>query len=468
SRFIAYSKMNEGLVYGIYIYSLESGRVHCVSQGIFNDFGPVFSADGEHLFFVSNRRFDPTFCDFEWEMVYKKVSGIYCLTLKKDGKPLFPFKSDEETAAKEGDGKKDGGKDDKKKSVHVKIDFEGVQERIEVLPLPRGNYRSLAVNESSIFYLNKDEGDFNRFEFRNIGSMNLYRFTFDDREEKTVIEGIDGYGLSADGSHIVYKKGSTIGIIEASAEASEGEAIDLSDLKMHLDPLAEWKQIFNETWRMERDFYYEPNMHGLDWAAMKEKYARMLPYVSCRQDIQYVIGELIGELSTSHTYVFGGDRRRTADRVNVGMLGVDWDVDKVRGRYRFGKIYRVSDWTREVLPPLVRPGVDVQDGDYLLQVNGEEVTADRNVYSYFVDLAGKQVTLVVGAKPIHKGAREITVEPLRGERTLHYLDWVERNRLMAERESGGQIGYIHLPDTYMGSAREFPKYFYVQTRKKGL
>ncbi|NIM65415.1 MAG: peptidase S41 [Candidatus Latescibacteria bacterium] len=472
SRYLAYSKMDADIVYKVYIYSLETGKARCVSNGIFNDFGPLFSKDGEHLFFISNRRFDPTFCDFEWEMVYKKVAGIYCLTLRKDGEPLLPSESDEEEIEeKEDDGKKEKGKedkDDKDEATKVVIDFDGISERIEALPLSRGNYRNLAVNENAIFYLNKDEGDFNRFEFRRVGPMDLYRFSFDDREEKVVIEGVDGYKLSADGKHVVYRKRDSIGIIDASATDSQGKALDLSDLKMHFDPLAEWKQIFNEAWRMERDFYYEPNMHGLDWNAMKEKYGRLLPYVSCRQDMRFLIGELIGELNTSHTYVYGGDFKREAESVNVGMLGVDWEVDKASNRYRFGKIYRVPDWTREILPPLARPGIHVKKGDYLLQVNGEDVTTDRNIYSYFQDLADKQVAILVNSKPSNKGAAEYTVEPIRGEYTLRYLDWVEHNRLLAEEESNGQIGYIHLPDTYTGSAREFPKYFYSQSRKKGL
>jgi tricorn protease len=283
-----------------------------------------------------------------------------------------------------------------------------------------------------------------------------------------VIKGIDGYKLSADGSHIVYKKGKDIGIISSKEKNSKGKNLDLSGLKMWLNPIAEWKQIFNEAWRMERDFYYDPNMHGIDWAAMKEKYGRLLPYASCRQDIRFIVGELIGELNTSHTYVYGGDRKRRAERVNVGMLGADWEIDKASNRYRFKKIYRVPDWSRGILPPLMRPGIDVKEGDYLLQVNGEEVAADRNIYSYFQDLAGKQVSLLVNSKPIKADAKEIVIKPLRSEFILRYLDWVEHNRQIAEKESNGQIVYIHLPDTYMGSALEFPKYFYSQTRKKGL
>jgi len=475
SRFIAYSKMNKDLVTSIYIYSLDTGKTHCVSNAIFNDFGPVFSKDGEHLFFISNRRFNPTYCDFEWEMVYKNVAGIYCLTLKKNGKPILPFKSDEESCACENSKKQDlkkkkhGKKEEKSiKALRMIVDFEGISERIETLPLKPGNYRNLSVNKDSIFYLNADKGDFNRFEFRRVGPKNLYTFSINDRKEKTVMTGIDGYKLSFDGSHIVYKKRNSIGIIKSNSKNSKGKALNLSDLKMRYEPLKEWEQIFNEAWRMERDFYYEPNMHGVSWKTMKEKYGRLMQFASCRQDVQYIIGELIGELNTSHTYVFGGDRKRKADRVNIGMLGVDWEIDKVSNRYRFKKIYKVTDWSRVVIPPLMKPGININKGDYILKVNDKNVTADKNIYSYFQDLAGKQVTLLVNKQPTRIGAKEIVVKPQRGERLLRYLDWVEHNRLLIEKASKGQIGYIHLPDTYNASAVEFPKYFYAQTRKKGL
>ena len=464
SRYIAYSKMDEDLINKVYIYSLETREKHGVSKGLFSDFNPVFTKDGEHLLFISNRLFDPTFCDIEWEMVYKKVAGIFCLTLKKDGKPFLPLKSDEEG---ENNEKKPNNNEEEEK-VEVVIDFKGLVNRIEALPLERGNYRSLAVNEDAVFYLNADEGDYNRFEYRDKGAQTLYSFSFKDRREQTVIDSINSYKLSADGASIVYKKDDDIGIINADSENSEGSAIKLDDLKMWINPIAEWQQIFNEAWRMERDFYYEPNMHGLDWDAMKVKYGRLIPYASCRQDIRFIIGELIGELSTSHTYVFGGDHQRKPDPVNVGMLGVDWEIDNESNRYRFKKIYRIPDWTRKVFPPLARPGINVKEGNYILQVNGVEVTSDKNIYSYFINLAKKHVTLLVNDTPKHEGATEINVEPLSSDRTLRYLDWVEHNRMLADKKSNGQIGYLHLPDTYTGSTREFPKYFYSQLRKKGI
>ncbi len=463
SRYLAYSKMDRDLVYKVYIYSLDSEETHCVSQGIFNDFAPEFSRDGRFLFFVSNRRFNPTFCDFEWEMVYKKAAGIYAVSLREDGGPLLPFRSDEETAGD--DSQKPSASSDISPLV---IDFDGIAERIEPLPLPAGNYRSLTAGPDVLFFLNGEEGDYNRFEFRGPGTQDLMGFSFQDRKTHAVIQGVSGYKLSVDGKHIVYRKGPGLGLIPASARDSQGHPLDLSGLTMWLEPAAEWRQIFHEAWRMERDFYYEPAMHGLDWEMMRERYGRLLPYASCRQDIRFLIGELIGELNTSHTYIYGGDRLRQAQRVNVGMLGTDWEIDTSVRRYRFKKILRTADYSRGVYPPLAGPGKNIREGEILWAVNGTEVTTERNIYAYFEGLAGKPTTLLVGGSDSRAGAREVVVMPLAGEQTLRYLDWVEHNRRVAEEVSGGKIGYIHLPDTYLGSGLEFPKYFYAQMRKQGL
>ncbi len=475
SRYITYSKLTEEGIYQVFVYSLDTGKKHCVSDGLFNDFHPVFSKCGKHLLFVSNRRFSPTFCDFEWEMVYKDVAGIYSLTLEKGGQSLLPFRNDEVEVS--GGGGEKGKKEKSRKGKNsydkaVSIDFDGIAGRIEHLPLPPGNYRYLSAGDGEIFYLHKDDGDFNRFEFRAMGRMDLFRFSLEDREAKKVIAGIDEYRLSFDGEKVVYRQGINAGIIDVSDPDSdsdlEGTNIDLSGLSFLLDPVAEWRQIFDEAWRMERDFYYEPNMHGADWDAMKVKYGALIDRATCRQDLGFIVGELIGELNTSHTYVYGGDFKRNADHSGTGMLGVDWKVEKGAEYYRFEKIFRVPDWTREIIPPLARPGSEVADGEYLIAVNGTKATTDMNVYSYFQGLAGQQVKLLVNDKPSMKGAREINVAAARGEKTLRYLDWVEHNRKLAGEKSGGKIGYIHLPDTYTGSAREFPKYFYAQTRKKSL
>jgi len=462
SRFIAYSKMDQDLVNKVYIYSLSDQSIHVVST-IFNDFHPVFSTDGNYLFFVSNRRFNPTFCDFEWEMVYKKTSGIYSVTLQKDGEPFNKLKSDEVEIADESENGAEVDVD-----VTVKIDWEGLSDRVEALPLEQGNYRYLAVNENALYFLNKDEGDFNRFEYRLPSTMDLFSFCFKKQKESKILEEINSYKLSFDGKKIVYKKGKDIGIIISSETDSKGNSLSLTDLKMWYEPKAEWEQIFNEAWRLERDYYYEPGMHGLDWDEMKEKYGSLIEFASCRQDVRFIIGELIGELNTSHTYIFGGDRKRKTKGINVGLLGATYEVDTDNNRYQFEKIYRVADWSRGVYPPLTKPGVEVNEGDYLLKVNGKEVLADKNIYSYFQDMAKKQITITVNDKPTMEGAQEYVVEPLSGEYRLRYMHWTESNRLAVEEASDGQIGYLHFPDTYLGSAVEFPKYFYSQTRKKGL
>ncbi len=461
-RYIAYSKMDEDLVNKVYIYSFPDETIHLVST-IFNDFHPVFSRDGHYLFFISNRRFSPTLCDFEWEMVYKKTSGIYCLTLQKDGEPFIKLISDEVSLEEE-----KGAEPKESEERIVTIDWNGLSERIEALPLERGNYRYLAVNDHALFYLNKDEGDFNRFEYRVPRSMDLYSFCFDTQKENKVLEGINAYKLSFDGNKIVYKKGNNVGIINSKEVDSKGDNLNLADLKMWYDPQAEWKQIFNEAWRLERDYFYEPGMHGLDWDQMMEKYGKMMEKASCRQDVQFIIGELIGELNTSHTYIFGGDRKRKADRINVGLLGATYSADQNNNRYQFEKIYQTADWSRDIYPPLTKPGIDVNEGDYLLKVNDKEVSTDKNIYSYFLDLADKQITITVNDKPSLDGAKEYVVKALADESILRYQNWVETNRKTVEEASDGQIGYLHFPDTYLGSATEFGKYFYSQTRKKGL
>ncbi|MBP7146890.1 MAG: PD40 domain-containing protein [Acidobacteria bacterium] len=467
SRFLSYSKLDADLVSRLCVDDVAAAKTRCLAGGTHSDFNPVFTPDGEHIVFVSNRHFEPTYDDLEFQLVYKKVAGIYALTLRKGGAPLLPPRSDEEPAAP-AKAKPAAEEQAQASAPRVVIDWEGLENRVEALPLPAGNYRELAVNASRVFFLDADEGDFNRFELRDLEPRRLQAFVLDERETKTIAEGVDRYRLSADGKRLVFRKGDTVVIAAADASDVKGGELDLSGLRMWLDPRAEWRQIYDEAWRLERDFYYDPTMQGLDWAAMRAKYARLLPAVASRADLEYVIGELIGELATSHTYVAGGERRRKAERVGVGMLGADYEIDKAANRYRFRRILRESDWTAGAYAPLARPGVDVREGDYLLEVNGADVSASREIYSYFQDLAKKQVVLLVNDRPAVEGAREVVVEPAGGESLLRYLDWVERNRRAVEEASGGRIGYVHLPDTFTGAATMFGRMYYAQTKKEGL
>ncbi|MBN2135349.1 MAG: PD40 domain-containing protein [Acidobacteria bacterium] len=457
SRYIAYSMIDSSLVRKIYIYSLETGKSMCVSGDLYNDFNPVFTPDGKHLLFISNRRWNPVFGDFEWEMVFKKAAGIYAMALNKDSGSIFPLRDiDENTPAE---------KKDEKKEVKVKIDFDGIADRVEQFPLTSGNYRYLTVNGGNIFYTNSDEGDYNQFEFRGWGPVDLYKFSLKDKKESKLSSSIDKYSVSDDGSKLIYMKNQALYTI--SPAGSDEKPVDVSGLKVWMEPIKEWKQLFKEAWRLHRDYYYEPNMKGLDWKKMYEKYFKLIENATCREDAKYILGELVGELNTSHTYVYAGQDKRQADRIRVGMLGVDWKADEKSKRYTFGKIYRVADWATGSIPPLAGPDKKVNDGDYLIAVNGKNVTTDKNIYSYFQDLASKHITLTVNSKPELKGAWQVEVEPLASEGMLRHNYQVEQNRLTVEKESNGQIGYLYFPDTYLGSVYEFPKYF-AQTQKKGI
>jgi tricorn protease len=496
SRFITYSKMNSAFMYQLYVYGLETGQINCISNGLFHDFNPLFTTDGNHIIFISDRRFEPTYCDLEWEMVYQKIAGIYSITLKKDGRSLMPYRSDEEVApatavavaagpvkgsgssvvsapARSGRPARTSGMAGSAVEASasavtspVRIDFDGITDRVEALPLEKGNYRSLALNDRAIFYLNSNEGNFNRFEVAGHGPMNLGSWSFKSGKESSLVEGIDNYNLSADGTTIIFRKGDGLSLLPA--DGGSATPLRLADLKVWYDPVSEWKQIFNEAWRMERDYYYEPGMHGQDWPAVKAKYEKLADRATCRQDLTFIIGEMIAELNTSHTYVYGGDIKRRSDPVSVGMLGADYSVDGRNNLYRFAKIYREKDWSREAYPPLAKPGINITEGDYLLRVNNTDVKADREVYAYFVGLAGKQVTLTVNSEPTLAGAREVTVVPAGSENSFRYMDWLESNRIAVDRASAGKIGYIYLPDTWNGSATDFPRYFYSQTKKEGL
>ncbi len=462
SRWLAYSHMNADLLYRVYIHDIKRGENHEVSVGGYHDFSPAFSADGKHLFFASNRTFNPTYGDFEWEMVYKNATGIFAVTLTTDGQPVVPLPGTETPAVAADDNV-------------VDIDFAGLGDRIERLPLPPANYRNLKAGPGVLYFLNSDKGDYNRFEFRRLPARELGTFDLVKHEARKVIEGISAYRLAAGGEYIVCRKAADVLVMATGSEKGRmgqdgadtaDSKVDLDGLRLHLDPRAEWRQLFADAWRFERDFYYDPNMQGVDWPAMRAKYAPLVERAACRQDIRYIIGELIGELNTSHTYSSGGDNRRRADHVGVGLLGADWSADGEH--YRLDRILTAGDWTDDVRPPLARPGLAVREGDYLLAVNGEPVTTDRNLYSFFVDLAGRQVALTFNAEPSFKGAREVIVVPLGSDSRLRYYDWVEHNRQVVAEASEGRIGYMHFPDTYNATAREFGRQFYGQTRKQGL
>jgi tricorn protease len=480
SKWLTYAKLDPNHYGSIWVYSLDAGRATRVTDQLHDDYSPGFGPDGKYLYFLSNRHLNPEFGDFAFEYVLQDATGLFAVSLAADTPRPFPPLSDEETpksgdeekGAKDGKGKKgkDKGEEGSDEPAPVVIDFDGLDGRVSEVPVPAGNYSDLVPAEGKLFYLSLGSADTGGGDEEGPprGNNELRFFDTEKREVKTVLSGIGGYELTPDAAKVLYESGLSWGIVDAAAGQKTGDGrLDTGNLMTMVDPRAEWHEMFVDAWRLERDFYYDPAMHGLDWKAMRARYEPLVDHVASRADLNYVIGELIGELSTSHTYVYGGDAPKIP-HVNVGLLGADFSVDRAAGRYRFARIFTHSNWDEEVIAPLARPGVDVNEGDYLLAVNGEPVTTGRSVYAWFQDLAGKEVKLTVNSAPNDKGAREVTVMPVGSEAALRYEAWVAANRQRVYDATDGRVAYIHMPNTAMAGVKRFSRDFYNQTDKEGV
>ncbi len=451
SRFIGYAKANDNLFRQIHIYSLEQKKSYPVSEGKFDDRNPVFDPSGKYLYFFSSRSYRPTFffpgrSDTDWGINYSDTTGIYAVVLTADAKSPFAAEAKTENAVKS-----------------VRIDFENINRRIVSAPVPDGNYVNLRVNKNRLFYLSRPSPG---TDAANTLPPAIRSYNFEKQEVETVIKGnVGSFQLNAGGEKIIYS-GNGFNIIDTKPNQKSGDgAIDLSAMKMNLEPRAEWKQIFDEAWRIERDFYYDPNLRGLDWTAIKKRYEPLLPFVAHREDLNYLIGEMIGELGTGHLYVFGGDMPNVP-QTNVGLLGAEFEM--ANGFYRFKKIYRGDNSSNETRSPLNEPGASVKEGEYLLAVNDKPLRAGDEPYSFFENTVGKDVVLTINNKPANEGARKITVRPTEDEMPLRYLEWVEENRRKVSLATNGRCGYMHVPDVRARGINEFAAGFYAQIDKQCL
>jgi len=484
SRWLAYSKNMENTNSTIMIYDTTEHNTRQVTSTYYADTNPVFDPEGKYLFFLSNRSFTPVYGDMDATWIYPNSTLVYAATLRKDlGSPIAP-RSDEEPIDKEKkkepdeknkstEKKEDANSTetskkedkDKKKPELVKIDFEGFEQRVVKLPIEAGNLRQLnCVKGKLVFCRFLPAGAIKAGE----PSGTLLYYDLEEREEKTVISGIDSYNVSADGKKIIYKSKSTYGIIDlAEGKKVDDGKIAADQLKVWIEPRQEWQQIFNEAWRIQRDYFYDPNMHGLDWKAIKKRYEALLAFVVDRTDLNYVIGEMIAELNASHTYVRGGDTEEPK-QISVGLLGCDFQLDSQNNAYRISKIYEGAPWDAEVRSPLRQPGVDVNEGDYLLAVNGQKVDTSKDPWAAFQALAGEVVTLTINSKPDANGSRQVTVEPLSSEFSLRNLAWIESNRRIVQKATNNRVGYIYVPDTGTNGQSELVRQFIPQRTKDAL
>jgi tricorn protease len=481
SRWLAYSKRLANAHSAIMIYDTQEQLVHQVTSDYYNDAHPIFDVEGKHLFFRSKRAFTPIYSDIDRTWIYANSTQVYAATLRKDVPSPTAPRSDEEED-KERDEQEDADDDEQDeepqeedsndrereeedKPEPVDIDFEGFQQRIVKLPIQAGNIGDLhSVEDKLVFSRYLPAGAFKPGE----PAGTLLYYDLKEREEKTVISGIDAYSISADGKKVIYKSESTYGIIDLEEDKNVGDGeIPAGELAAWIDPQEEWKQIFNEAWRIQRDFFYDPNMHGVDWEAIKQRYQVLLPYVVDREDLNYVMGEMIAELNASHTYVRGGDLEEP-EKISVGLLGCDFELDREHDVYRIKNIYEGAAWDAQARSPLREPGIEVNEGDYLLAVNRQKVDASKDPWAAFQGVADEVVTLTISSTPDANDADEVTVKPLSSDFRLRYLAWVESNRRKVQEATNSRVGYIYVPDTSRNGQNELVRQFIPQRTKEAL
>ncbi len=472
SRWLAYSKSLDNGNGAIFLYNVEDKTVTQATSGFYSDLNPTFDPDGKYLYLVTNRSFTPVYSDFDNTWTYPNATQLALVTLTKDvASPIsaendtvsitIETQSEEKENQSDANGKEeeDTNKDEDNEEKATEIDFEGFERRLIVLPPKAGNMGGLAAVSDKVLFQ----------RFSNSGSgerkTDLMFFDLKEREEKTVISDINGYRISADGKKIMVRKNGKVGMIDMGSDKKLDKTLSLSDMVMTIDPRKEWKQIFNDSWRFQRDFFYDTAMHGVNWNELRDRYGSMIDHAMSRNDVNYILGELIGELNASHTYRGGGDQE-SADNESVGYLGIDWTKDN--GHYKVGKIIRGADWDNEVRSPLDEPGINVNEGDYILAVNGMALNEYTNPFEPFSGLADKTVEITVNDKPSWEGSKSYIIKTLRTETRLRNLAWIEQNRKRVDEASGGKIGYIYVPSTGVGGQNELVRQFYGQWNKEGL
>jgi tricorn protease len=483
SKWIAYTKNNDNANNSIYLYSLDEDRAHKVTGDLHNDFSPVFDPGGKYLYFCSSRMANFSFNRYEFDIHYAQPTNVCVATLKADTPSLLAPESDEvevKEEEKEEEGKEEEGEGEKEEKAEEKegeeaeeeekgleIDFEGFEDRVIGVPVGTGNFGGLVATEDKLFYAEVPDMLITQQPDMRFG-FTLKYFDLKKRESKDVISGIRGYVFSADKKKIIYSATGTYGIIDAGADKKIGDGkLKTEEMIMKLDPVAEWNQMFLEAWRLERDFFYVDNMHGVDWKKIRKRYEKLLPYLTSREDLNYIIGEMIAELCVGHSYVGGGDQPRPT-RIRGGMLGCDFEIDSKNGLYKISKIYRGRNWDQSFRAPLAQPGIMVNEGDYLLEINGVELKHPGSPYALLENLVDKQVVIKVGPDAEGEEAKEYTVVPVGSEINLRYADWVESNRQKVLEATDGRVGYVHVPNTAVGGLFEFGKHFYAQTTLDGI
>ncbi len=472
SRWVTYTMPVRSGMHQIMLYDLETRVTHEVTQAWHSCSSPVFSDDGKYLAFVSNRDFTPIYSNTEWNHVYRNMSRIYLITLAKSTENPFRERNDEVSVkadeANDGESGRRGresrrsqrssdANDEEEKSTRVTIDTDGLQERIIALPIRPSGYYNLQVIGNNVYY--------NENYFGESGTR-LMMYNLSEREETELGRNMS-YSVSADRKKmLVASRGSYYVISLPTRKITTEKPVDFDQMVVHADLSKEWMQIYTESWRQMRDFFYDPLMHRVDWDAMHDKYSVLVPYVSDRNDLNYLIGELIGELNVGHAYVSGGDKYEI-DRVQTGLLGANFSRAE-NGYWQITRILQGQNWDNQLVSPLTQVGVDVSEGDYLIAINGTDLKEIDNFYTLLVGKANTPVELTVNSRPTPAGARKVIVRTIADESKLYYFNWVQENIRKVSEATDGRVGYLHIPDMVQTGLNEFVKYYYPQLTKEAL
>jgi len=492
SRWLAYTKQLRNYLRATFVYSLTEQQSRQLTDGRSDAFAPRFDRSGKYLFFIASTSagLSQGWLDMT-SMARSVTSSVYATVLRADlPSPVAP-ESDEEGAVND-DGKKTADKKatDKDKQAKdepavdppqpepVTIDFSGIDQRVVALPIDRANYVALETGAEGVLFLvanpvvltDEDYGD-----LEGAPPQDVWRFDLKTRKTERLLERIDGgspvYGglrtfvLSHDGSKLLFARDKKWSVAASDKAPAAGEGALASSIEVHVDPRAEWRQMYREVWRLERDFLYAPNHHGLDLQQAERVYAAFVEGIGSREDLNHLFREMTGHLALGHTFV-GGGRQPRQDQVPVGLLGADFDV--ADGRYRFARILAGENWNPRLQAPLTQPGVNVKAGEFLLAVDGQELRGDDDVYRLFQKTAGKQTVIMVGPRADGAGSRPVTVVPVPTEEPLRLRTWMEDNRRRVDELTGGRVAYVYIPDTFAGGFANFNRYFFSQVGKDAV
>ena len=476
-NYLAFTLPNENPFSSVYIWSAADNQRRRVTDEYFNSTNPAWDPQGNYLYFLSDREFQPQISNIEFNYATNRPTYIYALTLRKDVKHPFPPESDEVTVAKQDDGPKPAASPAEKPAespspeaapkppANLVIDFDGIASRVARVPVGADNYFGLSAKTGHILYVTGGSPYYGRQSDRT-NTLKIY--SIKDRKESTLAEDIRGYVLSDDGSKVLVFQGPGFNLYDATPVGDRTrKAVSTAGLYVDRVPSEEWNQIFNEVWRRYRDWFYVSNMHGYDWVALREQYKPLLKYVAHRSDLNYVISEMIAELTIQHAYIDGGDFQ-IPPRPRSGLPGARFELDKQTGRYRISKIFNGENEEDLYRSPLTEVGVNANVGDYVLAIDGEELKGSDDPYRLLRNKADNPVQLTLNKTPTMQGARTVSYRPITDETNLIYLDWVNGNRDKVSKATNGRVGYLHVPDMGANGIREFIKWYYPQLNKEGL